>query len=234
MRGSTRTYWMPVSFLALARTLSRSIRMLTAWCAGVIIVVPVMTWSFLYSLQYFLLQLLNFLNAQRKLHMNALRFWGIFAIIIPGKKRSISLPRVFRLCNNFLRMWSHARPHASHMVWGASHFCGIAHVVSLLSLTHASHRICIGSLLLIPSSCAIMPGEAYLNLESAQESRGLFKVLNACWVPLAVRNRFWLYSCSLSWRKSFGPSSALANSLGLIVPQIEIACTFFWGVMFNP
>ena len=136
----------------------------------------------------------------------------------PGIKRSISLSRVSRWCNNFLLAWSRVCPHAFHMVWGALHFRVITHVVIPLSSLYASCRSHVGLLLLSPSSRAITHWEAYFNLESAQESRKLFKVLNMCWVPLAVRICFGQCSCLLSWRKPVGPSSALANSLGLMSP----------------
>ena len=135
-----------------------------------------------------------------------------------GTRHSVSFSRFSCWCNNFLFARSCMHPHASHMVWGALHFRGIAHVVALLSLPCTSHRCCIGLLLLSLSSRAIISGEAYLNLETARESRGLFKGLNAFGVPLAVRLWLGLCSCSLSWRKPFGSFSALASSLGLTSP----------------
>ena len=142
----------------------------------------------------------------------------------PDMKRSIPLSRVSHWCNDFLLTLSRACPHASHMVWGASHFCGITHVSVPFSLLYTSHRTCVQSLLLSLSSCAITRGEAYSNLESAWESHRLLEALNACWVLLAVRNCFGLCSCSLSWRKPFWPSSSPANSLGLLSPTGDCAC----------
>jgi hypothetical protein len=80
-----------------------------------------------------------------------------------------------------------------------------------LSLPYAFRMSFIGSLLFGLSSCAITRGEAYLYLETAGESHRLFEALNVCWVPLALRNCFGLYCCSLSWQKPFGSSSALVN-----------------------
>jgi hypothetical protein len=79
---------------------------------------------------------------------------------------------------------------------------------------HVSEELCRFAFFSL-SSDAIMHGEGYLYLETAWESCGLFHVLNACWDSLAMRNCFGLYPCSFSWRKPFGPSSTLANSLGL-------------------
>ena len=81
-------------------------------------------------------------------------------------------------------------PHASHMVWGASHLHGIAYVVVPLSSTYNSCRRHVGLLLLSLSLHAVAWQKAYLYLETAQESHRLFKVLSTCWVPLAVTT-FW-------------------------------------------
>ena len=48
-------------------------------------------------------------------------------------KRSISSSGVSRYFNDFLVVRSCVLPHDSHMVWSASHFCGINHVVVPLS-----------------------------------------------------------------------------------------------------
>ena len=133
----------------------------------------------------------------------------------PGVKFSISLSRVSHWSNNFLLVWSCSGPHASHMVWGAPHSLGITHMAIALCLPYTSHRSGFGSLFLSFSLCAITCGEAYLYLESAQESCRLFKALNGCWIPLAVRNCFGPYRYSFGWQKPVGPSSALASSLGL-------------------
>jgi hypothetical protein len=63
---------MPVSFLALARTLSLSTDIL----------VSVTTRSFLDSLQYFLFRSLKILNSKEKLHVSALCYTSSFAITI--------------------------------------------------------------------------------------------------------------------------------------------------------
>ena len=56
-----------------------------------------------------------------------------------GMKCSISLSRVSCCCYYFLLMKSRSCPHTFHMVWGASHFRGIAHMVVPLNLPHNSH-----------------------------------------------------------------------------------------------
>ena len=87
-----------------------------------------------------------------------------------------------------------------------------------LSSPNALCRSCIGSLLFSLTSCAITCGEAFYYLETEPESHRLFGAIDTYWVPLAVRNCFGLYCCSFSWLRPVGPSSALANSLGLASP----------------
>ena len=106
------------------------------------------------------------------------------------------------------------------MIQGALHFCGLNHVVVPLSLPYDSRRSPIGSLLMSLSWRAITRGEAFKDLEAAQEYCRMFESMNAYWVPLAVRHSSGSYRCS---NRPVWPSSGLANSLGLTVPWVECA-----------
>ena len=229
MRGRIRTYWMPANFLALVRTPGCNIGKLTAWCVGVVIVVRVTTRSFLYLLQYFLLWSLKYLHPQGKLHVSALTVNEVLSWLQWTWHETFHFfVQSFLLVQQFSPRTVSCAPYDSHMDWGASHSSRIAHMVVPLSSPFTSHRSHVGSLFLSLSSCAITHGEAYLYLETARESRRLFEALNTCWVPLAVRNCFGLYHCSFSWGKPVGPSSALANSLGLMSPFWRL-CTLCCG-----
>ena len=130
--GSIRAYSVPVSFLALARTLSLNTKL----------IVYVTARSFLNSLSIF------FFYRLRVLYIKKSHAWTHSFIQVLLRSRMTSRETFcFFWWSIITRRAVCVRPHASHMFRGALHFRGIDQMVLPLSSPDASCRSRIGLLL---------------------------------------------------------------------------------------
>ena len=120
---------------------------------------------------------------------------------------------------------SFLHPHASQMFWDASHFCAINHVLVPLSLPYASHRSRIGSLMM--RACHVVQScmeRLYSTLKLHGSPMGCSRQWTRIGFPWQLETAFGRILVLWAGNRPVGPSSGLANSLGLSVPWVESAC----------